>query len=87
MSRFFVTGHECSPLLSEVRRCRITRLKPQFCSFKHHPVTRFQPPKEGIMARNYRKQLMTGLRERIAREKSPRKFLRLYAWLFDADAL
>lgn len=39
------------------------------------------------MNRNYRRQLMTGLRERISREPFGSNLVRLYSWLFDASEL
>jgi hypothetical protein len=37
--------------------------------------------------RNYRRHLMFGIRERIAREKSPRRLLCLWSYLMDAAEL
>lgn len=37
--------------------------------------------------RNYRRQLMDGIRARIEREKFGRRLIDLYHWLFDAAEL
>jgi hypothetical protein len=37
--------------------------------------------------RNYRRQLMEGIRERIEREKFGRRLLMLWSWLLDAGEL
>ena len=44
--------------------------------------------KENAMnRRNYRRYLMTGIRQRIAREKYGLRLLTLYSFLFDAGEL